>query len=147
MNENVGASFGLSVLIVLCFAVALYQPDRATGKPQASKPEKLASKSVRVSKQPPAFVATEPNRTPLSKTIRPVSQQAIEKNLKVAEGGSSGPRGAFTTARAGEKLEDVARRVYGIEGSAERLWKANRDLIDNASSKEPLRTGMLVRTP
>ena len=27
MNENVGASFGLSVLIVVFFAVVLYQPE------------------------------------------------------------------------------------------------------------------------
>ena len=145
MNENVGASFGLSVLVVLCFAVALYQPDPPAGKLPTPKPAGRPLKSVGVAKQTPAHATSEPKPSPPSKTLRPVSHPLVEAGLKVAETTSPGPRGAFTAARAGERLEDVARRVYGIEGFAERLWKANRDLLDNAN--DPLRTGMLVRTP
>ena len=145
MNENVGASFGLSVLVVLCFAVALYQPDPPAEKLPAAKPAGRPLKSGTVAKKTPAYVVSEPKPSPPSKTLRPVSHHVAKENLKVAETTSPGPGGAFTEARAGERLEDVARRVYGIEGFAERLWKANRDLLDNAN--DPLRTGMLVRTP
>jgi nucleoid-associated protein YgaU len=55
------------------------------------------------------------------------------------------PRGAFTSVRSGETLPDVARRVYGPGGDAERLWKANRDLIEKKDS--PLRPGTMLRTP
>lgn len=145
MNENVGASFGLSVLVVLCFAVALYQPDRPPGKSHTAKPAGPPLKSVTAAKKTPAYVATEPKPSPPSKTLRPVSYPVVGVSPTVAETTLPVPRGAFTAARAGERLEDVARRVYGIKGSAERLWKANRDLIDNAEVE--LRTGMLVRTP
>ncbi|MFO0910163.1 MAG: hypothetical protein U0794_17770, partial [Isosphaeraceae bacterium] len=55
------------------------------------------------------------------------------------------PRGAFTVVRPGESLREVARRVYGSEEAAEGLWKANRDLIDEAEG--PLTPGALLRTP
>jgi hypothetical protein len=55
------------------------------------------------------------------------------------------PRGAFTSVRPGETLPDVARRVYGPGGDAERLWKANRDLIEKQDS--PLPPGTMLRTP
>ncbi len=45
----------------------------------------------------------------------------------------------------GEKLADVATRVYGSPDEAEALWRANRDqvaMIDSALAK-----GTLLRTP
>ena len=52
---------------------------------------------------------------------------------------------AFTTVGAGESLSDVAIRVYGSPESAEMLWRANRDVIEQRNSS--LRAGMLLRTP
>jgi hypothetical protein len=52
---------------------------------------------------------------------------------------------AFTTVGAGESLADVAIRVYGSPESAEMLWRANRDFIEQRDSS--LRAGMLLRTP
>ncbi len=165
MNENVGASFGLSVLVVLFFAVALYHPD----KPSSRAGVKAAPAEVAEARPPDEAVAPHTRSTtketreapslppprsvpvPTAKVVtgpgRGVTPAAPGRAVsrRVVEPGPAGPRGAFTSARAGERLEDVARRVYGSEMARERLWKANRDLIDGPD--RPLRTGMLVRTP
>jgi len=192
MNQNVTASFGLSVLIVVFFAVVLYQPDPPTPLP---KPEGQASASVR-SESPPAVEpvaappspvveatapAPEPVPLPTTPVVAPVAVRPRERvatevpvtrrpsppgtGAVTASAARSGdgavtrvaarrpapavaerePRGAFTLARAGESLTDVANRVYGSADSAETLWMANRDILDRADA--PLRPGTLLRTP
>ena len=142
MNEHVGASFGLSVLIVLFFTVALYQPDKAPGP----KAPVVGSKTAEVAKKTqtePRAIATRSGPSPKT-SAQTVSQRVALHSPRLIEA-SPGPPGAFTAARAGERLEDVAQRVYGDKGSTVRLWKANRDRLERED--EPLRTGMLVRTP
>lgn len=191
MNQNVTASFGLSVLIVVFFAVVLYQPDPP---PPVPKPESRASVSVR-SESPPA---AEPVAAPPAPIVRattppaeavplpavPVAPVAVRPRERVAtevpvarrpSAPGSGaavasaprsgdatvtrvaarrpapvvverePRGAFTQARAGESLTDVANRVYGSADAAQTLWMANRDILDRADAT--LRPGTLLRTP
>jgi len=55
------------------------------------------------------------------------------------------PRSAFTVAKAGETIEDVARRIYGTIDESVALWRANRDTLPSRDS--PLSPGMLLRTP
>ena len=138
MNENVGASVGLSLLVVLFFAVALYQPDKPPAPVsvdvQAKTPTKPAKKST----------AAVDKATPPT-TVQAVSRRVVQETSKRVETKPVGPHEALTAALAGEKLGDIALRVYGKASSVEKLWKANRDIIDSADA--PLKAGMLVRTP
>ena len=165
MNRNVGASFGLSVLTVLTFAVALYQPD-SPAKPvsttgpvvvpsveivearEPSNPPPTAPVRVTVTAAPPrtAPIRSMNPTTPtpsrverLVATTRPVSRREVEPD-PVNE-----PRGAFTKVRRGESLKDIARRVYGSDEAADALWKSNRDLLDRPDAI--LGEGALLRTP
>ena len=145
MNENVGASFGLSVLIVVFFAVVLYQPETpqppvaavpptATAEPvEARPPEALPAPKVVV--RPAA--RSDPQRVEV--VSRPVSRPSPRRNP------SREPRGTFTKARDGETLADVARRVYGDDNALKTLWAANRDLLDRVD--DPVVAGSILRTP
>jgi hypothetical protein len=55
------------------------------------------------------------------------------------------PKSPFTVVQEGEKLADVANRVYGTSDAAESLWRANRDQVSLIDS--PLSRGTLLRTP
>jgi hypothetical protein len=55
------------------------------------------------------------------------------------------PKAPFTIVKAGEKLADVATRVYGTSDAAEPLWRANRDQV--ALIDSPLASGTILRTP
>lgn len=159
MNRNVTASFGLSVLIVLFFAVVLYQRDppaeppnpSATAEPHPSSaadpstaPPPIVASTVATTAEierlpspaPPVSVAADRSAVPVARTVsRQIVAPVVERE----------PRGAFTKTRAGESLAQVARRVYGTAGSARALWMANRDVLDRADS--PLQPGTLLRTP
>ena len=120
MDKNVGASFGLSVLIVVFFAVILYQPDNPAPTAAAvASVEPLEAHPPELSPTPPVASAARPAT---SNVARPVSVRSVE------------PRGPFTTVREGESLADVARRVYGRAGCVEVLWLANRDRLDRVDS-------------
>jgi hypothetical protein len=167
MNRNVVASFGLSVFVVLFFAVILYQPE-------SSPPPLAATQPVEpVEAHPPSQPAANARATAptvprdVATTAGPRAPSAIASRSDVfprprkAAPGRNGPtvppppnkrptildetRGAFTQARAGETLGDVARRVYGSRDGIERLWLANRDLLDRPDG--PLHAGTLLRTP
>ena len=157
MNRHVGASFTLSILIVGFFAVALYQPD----SPPAPSPGPGPSAAPPTAPETlPGTVATTPEPTP-SEMPRPepsaaIAPRAVSAPLAPApaavkvqtasrRAGPPPPRSAFTEARDGEALADVALRVYGSADAARTLWMANRDLIETRDA--PLRAGMLLRTP
>jgi nucleoid-associated protein YgaU len=127
MNQNVGASFGLSVLIVLLFAVILYQPD--------TPPPPVASKAPieAVEAHPPADIL------PPAVVAKPVDRIAPTRVVP------DEPRGAFTRVRDGETLSDVAHRIYGGGDAVKTLWLANRDRLDRVDA--PLAPGSILRTP
>ena len=54
-------------------------------------------------------------------------------------------RSTVTVAEPGERLVDVAIRIYGSAAAVEKLWRANRDRLANRGS--PLIDGWLLRTP
>ncbi len=140
MNENVGASFGLSFLIVGFFAVALYQPDKPP-PPVAAVP--AASPVEPVEAHPPEAVTVRPvaarPRERAATVARPVSHRPTREVVRLE------PRGVFTRVRDGETLADVALRVYGAESASGNLWAANRDLLDRPDA--PLSAGSVLRTP
>ncbi len=143
MNKNVGASFGLSVLIVVFFAVILYQPDSpppplaavAPVEPLEAHPPEAQPTPPRP-KVPTANPATRADPAHVANVARPISQRSVP---------AVEPRGAFTTVRDGESLVDVARRVYGREEATKTLWLANRDRLDRVDA--PVAKGSILRTP
>ena len=160
MNQNVTASFGLSVVIVLFFAVALYHPD---APPISLKPAPIALNEAPT----PLAQAQAPATSPLPAAARadiaarsregvptaahvPAPQEAPITGRSVAQTVSRRQalpvaRGAFTRARDGESLADVAQRIYGSSNSAQTLWTVNRDVLERPDS--PLPAGALLRTP
>ena len=103
---------------------------RVEVRPPASPvPIRQAPIATRVA---PAVVASQPR--PAS-TLRQVSHVVVAPR----------PRGDFVRVVAGEKLDDVARRVYGPGADPKVLWRSNRDQI--ASADAPLEEGMTLRTP
>lgn len=165
MNENVGASFGLSVLVVVFFAVALFEPEagRAAKKtaedsprrkpveaqpptpappptpidmPQPVSPEPVASTRGGASGMAKHVVSVAKRSTPTVVAARGIEPRGAEPRV---------PAGPFTEARSGETLEDVAWRVYGSDRAVDSLRKANRDLLRDEDV--PLVAGALIRTP
>jgi hypothetical protein len=55
------------------------------------------------------------------------------------------PRAPFTVVERDETISDVAVRVYGTTDAADRLWRANRDLLSRRDSA--LTPGTFLRTP
>jgi hypothetical protein len=163
MNRHVGASFTLSVMVVIFFAVALYPSDR---KRATVSLEPLASPSTTPPgpagppSTAPTPVVPSPETTPVSVPEPPrvaVLEQAPGPPEREANAAPprvrvisrtravSAPRSAFTVVSDGESLDDVAARVYGTTDRAEWLWLSNRDLIERKDAS--LRAGMLLRTP
>ncbi len=120
----------LSLTLAVLATVLLYQPD-ASSTPNA---EATSETTQTVIAEP------VPELTPGSPWIEPPSATNPQR-----AGLSGQPREAFATVAAGERLEDVARRVYGTAEAAERLWRANRDTLSRPDS--PLEPGTLLRTP
>lgn len=159
MNQNVGASFTLSVLLVVFFAVVLYQPDsprtpRVTTAPvvpiEAHPPEAPVAVGAPSSSRDAGLAAVREiaRRIPLARPETSVavnSRQSASRPPEPAHPFAFEPRGVFTVVREGETLSDVARRVYGGEFDANSLWTANRDVLDREDS--PLRPGTMLRTP
>jgi hypothetical protein len=169
MNRHVGASFTLSVLVVVFFAVALYPLER---KPASPVPELLSSEPLKSPRpagpppeptpgvpltEPPALPTDEPPHvaagepTPGPSPAKHATSTAIATSapprVRVVSRtrALSAPRSAFTLVVDGESLDDVAARVYGTTEKAEWLWLSNRDLI--ARKDASLHAGMLLRTP
>jgi hypothetical protein len=171
MNRNVTASFSLSVSLVVLFAVLLYQPDGPVSPP----PQPSTVARADVAQPIPDLVGDRPRLTPgipltgssagheTSERPSPspavggevVVHEAVREESRPSPGGQAGgprpgpapalPPSAFTHARPGESLVDIAVRVYGSPESARKIWMANRDLIDSIDAIP--RGGTLLRTP
>lgn len=114
MNRNVTASFGLSVLIVIFFAVALYQPDRPTarltqdepvrptGPVVSGAPERRAVPDAEPESRTVAVAEPEPRREPV---VTPPAPAAVR---------SGSP--AVTPVAAGSAVS-VARRSVRTAGA------------------------------
>ena len=175
MNQKMGASYTLSVLIVLGITLLLHPGPTASRQPAkpsppptpvASRPEAAGQSAVG---PPPSLVETrdvvppsarprEVASTPIVRSrhaTRPVpptparlvsaSTIATLATPKPAPLSPPQPRGQFARTRLGETLADVARRVYGPGASVDALWRANRDIL--AAVDHPVEPGTLLRTP
>jgi hypothetical protein len=168
MNQHLAASYSLSVMIVVFFAIALY---RADPPPQPSRAQPVAT-NRRADSDPlsrpdgkTSIVATAPRAEGESRArVEPsiaskvevirgplVSNppQAPESVVRQVSRPSRRPgpirKGAFTMVESDETLEDVAIRVYGSAVSAVELWRSNRDQLPTRET--PPRAGMVLRTP
>ncbi len=171
MNRNVTASFSLSVSLVLLFAVLLYQPDGPVSVPlqatSVSHAEPRKPVSNLTESRPPLKAGSPltessagdgesdaPTPTPVARA-EAIEPSAVEVTSGPSRGGRSQeakpalgtarPTSAFTHARPGESLADIAIRVYGSPDSAGKIWMANRDLIVSPNAVLP--GGTLLRTP
>jgi hypothetical protein len=166
MNQNVGASFTLSVVLVVFFAVILYQPDAPPAPAsnaaaplipvEAQPPEPPAAPAIpagsiepmtTLAPMAPASIAEVTRGLPVGAAAErsPAPKAAKEPSRKRVSAAATETRGAFTQVREGESLADVAARVYGESGDSKALWSVNRDLVEREDS--PLRPGTLLRTP
>lgn len=161
LDPRVGASFGLSFLVVGVAAVALYP----TAEPARRAGTVAARPSVRSGgpDQVPATHRRDPRigaaRETLASGAGLAGMERIAPNRRNHTARSSEqvrtlvqyrptqrrPLAAFTDVRSGESLADVARRVYGTEQATQSLWLANRDQVSEPAAS--LRSGMLLRTP
>jgi nucleoid-associated protein YgaU len=151
MNQHLGASYTLSVLIVIGFALLMAKSDITVPTRREVAPKSNPRvKSIERSTEPVAQVKAAPKQgqgqieasivMPASSPVslaRPISHVKPATALK--------PRGEFTTVRPGESLVEVARRVYGTEAHVAKLWHANRDQLPDRSTTP--RVGMTLRTP
>lgn len=60
MNRHVGASFTLSVLFVIFFAIILYEPDQTRPTPKPTEPSTPAPTSASAATSPPPSVPASP---------------------------------------------------------------------------------------
>jgi hypothetical protein len=152
-DPTIGVSIVLSFLVVAGAGVALH-PGNASSRPaepRVTGPAGAAAPAEPASPEPapaPAIATPQPPAAPKI-SARPIATApappAIRPVARQASGALRRPPSAFTTVHEGESLADVALRVYGSEDAAERLWRFNRDQL--AGPEEPLRPGMLLRTP
>ena len=171
MNHNVTASFSLSVSLVLLFAVLLYQPDGPVSVPLQAAPVAQAEPREPIHelkdgrpRLTPGYPLTgtsagddgsdRPSPAPVARVETVEPEADVVKSGPSHGGPSEGtrpgmgtarPPSAFTQARPGESLADIAIRVYGSPDSARKIWMANRDLIDSLDAVPP--GGTLLRTP
>jgi hypothetical protein len=160
MNQHLVASYSLSVMIVVLFAIALYRADPPSQplrtQPVASK-TKADSGSTTRSDGKPSIAGTEPRAEPSVASKVEAIRGPVVANPPQAPGSvvrqvsrpstRPGPvrKGAFTMVEVDETLEDVAIRVYGSADSAVELWRSNRDQLPTRET--PPRPGMVLRTP
>lgn len=169
MFEHVGATFTLSFLLVIVAALILYRPDpplqaeiAAVQSPPSPTVGHLWSEGRDPSPPvPEAVTGTFPGQAVAedrSEARGTATEDRVELVHKVAssgrarirpsnarEGKPRQPESPFTIAEPGEKLADVAMRVYGPLADLPALWQANRDLVDRPDAN--LRPGMVLRTP
>jgi hypothetical protein len=153
MDQHLGASYTLSVLIVIASAICLHGSDHSpTSASKQAKPPEANSSASRTKER---AVARTVSHTPVRRAsatkvdTKPVTaiDHSIVKTAShvVRTRPASLPREPFTKVEENETLKDVALRVYGTTDDMNDLWKANRDQLESSSS--PLRSGMILRTP
>jgi nucleoid-associated protein YgaU len=164
--------FAVSLLVVLVTVVCLYRPDgaiesrsvRQRGVPVSRTGERLPSVVARVEDPPgtganggigPVIREADHEVAPESRRVRSIGHRRVltpddsglSESISVAQVELSRKASAsvFTTVRPGERLSDVARRVYGPSADIEKLWRVNRDQLTNPGVD--LEAGTVLRTP
>jgi hypothetical protein len=109
--------------------------------------KKVAEAPIETSSPPVSQVRSERTSPPNGpSTPPPVAPKPISDGEDTVKPSAVPPvRSTFTVVRSGEKLADVATRVYGSSDSTEQLWRANRDQVSQIDSV--LARGTLLRTP
>jgi hypothetical protein len=163
----------LSVFFVCFFSVLLYDREKprsavesvkgerkreAPSKPEppvapvqpasSEKPSTIPAAPAPEGSSPKAPEPASPANSATPETAKVASELAAERQKAAPSPLPSTPpepRGAFTTAKDGESLDDIAVRVYGSADQADSLWRANRDQLPHRNS--PIKAGAVLRTP
>lgn len=168
MNQHLGATYVLSVAIVVAFAVLLHKSE-SPAKPTVESapptqrtvnrtgPRPVSSAPLRSARAEPVATVRPLPSPPTSKTkpasvviqtsfgVKAASEPAVPRAAPPRTPKTATRRGGFATVGRGESLGDVAARVYGSATAADGLWRSNRDQLPTRDA--PLREGMLLRTP
>ena len=177
MNQNVGASFGLSVLTVVFFAVVLYQPDRKAPLPPAGGSSVASAKPVealpppepprpamaRVSPEPPALteplsLAAVPAPPAPSSTGRPEAHArrdaparaaaAVARPVSRRTARTDGPDEPRGAFTRVREGESLPDVALRVYGTARQTRSLWLANRDMVSRADaPLRAGALLRTP
>lgn len=139
MIARVGASVSLSLAIAAGAAVLIHRPEHLPVAVEISKPGPRTALAERPAPVPtPAVPWPEPE-------VRAVETKPTSVGKIVQKTTRKRPDSAFTEARNGETLAEVAERVYGTGIDLRAFWKVNRDQL--ATMDAPIRAGMVLRTP
>ena len=106
---------------------------------EAGSPESVL---VQALPGPVSRVDAPPISTPIPLLPAPATKEAMPGQPMRSR---PRPLGSITIIEKGERLVDVAIRIYGSAEATSRIWKANRDRL--ASIDAPLSEGWLLRTP
>lgn len=151
MPRHTAASCLLSALIVSLVGFALHRPESlAQAGPEGTSP------IVRTRPEPPPVpppppptptggVAWDPVPPDATGALEPAVRSPSVREESLPAGSPQVKASPFARVRAGETLNDVARRVYGDPAAAALLWEANRDQLTRREGSLP--AGTLLRTP
>lgn len=155
MIEHPGPSFLLSAFLVVGAALILYRPepepsvvvaDPATNEPASvvasEPPPKVEPPEVEPPVEPTAGKAWPGGRDPSPPEPAPPREATEPARRSNTRRPIDSP---FASVQPGETITDVARRVYGSEAEAPRLWSANRDVVPALDAI--LEPGTVLRTP
>ncbi len=103
-------------------------------RPAPATPVKVVASTASVS-----LVSLKPEVVEPKQTRPPTAPPVLPSPRPVT------PRSSITIIAKGERLVDVAIRVYGSAEATVKLWRANRDRLTNVD--EPVSEGWMLRTP
>ena len=121
-------------------AVSLVSNLTVVATPQSPADQGVTgSRSVALLTSAPPAISAD---TPPNPLIRQRSTPQLPKRSPAAP---RRPQSSCTTIEPGERLVDVAVRVYGTPDAALTIWRANRDRLKGIEA--PVEAGCLIRTP
>ncbi len=113
----------------------------------SNSPSPKPERSDRVEVVPPApsvsLVSIKPESRP--SMIAPAATKPVATRVDLSPPRPLSARSTITIIAKGERLVDVAVRVYGSAEDTVKLWRANRDRL--TSVDDPVSEGWMLRTP
>ena len=119
---------------------AINPPKPAVSLASSKSPDRISNHKTSVRSPQPNLMPSQPIGDGVRQSA---SGSARIKPVDRLRAGST--RDSTTIVLKGERLGDVAARIYGTRDAASRLWRANRDQLPTVDST--VAEGWLLRTP
>ena len=130
-------------------AATRVEPDRTEPRPALTSTWRERLPIVESVNPPPAtvsLVSSRPKSTTKPTPLPPIrSESPTVLPNRSSSANFDARRSSTTIITKGEKLVDVAIRVYGSPEATLKLWRANRDQLSSVDA--PVSEGWLLRTP